>query len=42
MPPEGLKWLKIEEELFPNALPMALRPSPRRHRSHISALSAGV
>jgi hypothetical protein len=42
MPPEGLKWLKIEDERFPNTLPMDLRPSPLRHRYQISALSAAV
>ena len=42
MPPEGLKWLKIEEDGFPNTLPIDLRPSPLRHLSQISALSAAV
>ena len=41
-PPEGLKWIKIEEEPFPKTLPMDLSPSPLRHRSQISALSAAV
>jgi hypothetical protein len=42
MPPFGLMCAKIEDEALPNARPIDFSPSPRRHRSHISALSAAV
>ena len=42
MPPLGLMCAKIEDEVLPNTRPIDFSPSPRRHRSHISALSPVV
>src|SRR5688572_23959434 len=42
MPPVGLMWAKIEEDLLPKARAIVQRPCPCRHRSQISALSAAV
>jgi hypothetical protein len=33
---------KIDDEVLPKARPIVQSPSPRRHRSQISALSAAV
>jgi hypothetical protein len=42
IPPLGLMCAKIEDEVLPNTRPIDFSPSPLRHRSHISALSAAV
>jgi hypothetical protein len=35
----GCRCAKIDDECFPNTLPISFSPSPRCQRSHISALS---
>jgi hypothetical protein len=42
MPPCGRRCAKIDEECLPKTLPISFSPSPRCHRSQISALSAAV
>jgi hypothetical protein len=42
MPPVGQMCAKIDDELLPKTRPIDLSPSPLRHRSQISALSAAV
>src|SRR5258706_10510914 len=42
MPPVGQMCAKIEDELLPKTRPIDLSPSPLRHRSQISVLSAAV
>src|SRR4029077_5853576 len=42
MPPVGQMCAKIDDEFLPKTRPIDLIPSPLRHRSQISALSAAV